>query len=75
MRLNQRGFVIELAIFCIVALVVTAWFLVSMNAETRQIVAANIDFSNPFIVVFVILFLCGVIGGYFIERERRGEGK
>ena len=72
MRLNERGVLIEMAVFVVAALVFTAFFLMSVNAETRQIVAENIDFSNPFIVGVVILVVVGVVGGYFVEKRKEG---
>ena len=72
MRLNERGVLIEMAVFVVAALVFTAFFLMSVNAETRQIVAENINFSNPFIVGVVILVVVGVVGGYFVEKRKEG---
>jgi len=71
---NARGFFVELGIFVIVALIFTAFFLMSVNAETRQIVADNIDFSNPFVVGIVILLLAGVVGGYFVNKRESESG-
>lgn len=72
--MNARGFFVELGIFVIVALIFTAFFLMSVNAETRQIVADNIDFSNPFVVGIVILLLAGVVGGYFVNKRESESG-
>jgi uncharacterized membrane protein len=69
---NCRGFFVELGIFVLVAFIVTGWFLVTVNADTRQILADNIDFSNPFVVGFLILFLAGVVGAYFVEKREHG---
>ena len=71
MRSGERGFFVELSIFVICALIFTAFFLTSTNAETRQIIADSINFSNPFVIGVIILVLAGVVGGYFLEQRQR----